>query len=82
MKAIQTKYLGPTTHKGSRVKAYDLDGNSFTIPWDYGKKDSDIHLGAVMGFCEKYDWPPYQWHFGSTKDGYTWIACQGSSLHS
>ena len=32
-KIIQTKYIGPTNHRGSRVSAKDDNGNRVTIHW-------------------------------------------------
>lgn len=34
MKAIRTKYLGPTNVRGSRVKAWEPDGKSITLSYD------------------------------------------------
>ena len=30
MKAIETRYIGPTDYKGARIKADDGDGNTTT----------------------------------------------------
>jgi len=56
MKAILTKYLGPTNFKGARIKAYDGDGNSITISFDYGLNSEDRHKKAAVALCEKMDW--------------------------
>ena len=34
MKAILTKFYGPTNTKPARIKAYDMDGNKNWISWD------------------------------------------------
>lgn len=54
MKAIQTKYLGPTTHRGARIKASDLDGNSITVSYDHGSRNP--HRDAAIALCNKMDW--------------------------
>ena len=56
MKAILTKWLGPTDTKGTRIKAYDSDGNSVTIPIDYGLEDSDNDRAACLALIERLDW--------------------------
>ena len=35
MTAILTKYLGPTDHKGARIKAWSVGGRSVTIPYPH-----------------------------------------------
>jgi hypothetical protein len=56
MKAIKTKYLGPTDYRGGRVKADDGDGNSVTIPWDHGKNSNDNHEAAMIALCKRMRW--------------------------
>jgi len=35
MTAIQTKYIGPTDHKGARIKAWSVGGRSVTIGYPH-----------------------------------------------
>lgn len=52
-KLIFTKYIDPTNHKGSRVKAYDGIGNSITLPWKSelnGDKNCEL---AALALIEK-----------------------------
>jgi hypothetical protein len=56
MKAIVTKYFGPTDTKGSRIKASDEDGNSITIPYDYALSGEALHKKAAIALCEKMHW--------------------------
>lgn len=56
MKAIITKYLGPTTYRGSRVKATDEDGNSITVSWRCEFDTDANHDRAVIALCEKMGW--------------------------
>jgi hypothetical protein len=53
--AIVTKYLGPTDHKGSRVKAY-CDAGIITIPWDDGLNPDENHLKAATCLAWKFGW--------------------------
>ena len=43
MKAITTKYLCPTNFKGSRIKAYDIDGNSVTVSYRHDLNSEQNH---------------------------------------
>ena len=57
MKAIQTKYLGPTNFRGTRIKA-TAGGNNITIPLDYDVDEEEAHRKAAIALCEKLNWPP------------------------
>jgi hypothetical protein len=52
--AIETKYLGPTNTKGSRVKAKSPAG-SVTISWDYGLNTRDNHRAAAEALAAKFE---------------------------
>lgn len=56
MKAIQTKYLGPTTFRGSRVKAWDSDNNSVTLSWDHALNTEANHRSAANALCLQMNW--------------------------
>ena len=52
--AIQTKFLGPTDHRGARIKATAMDRTcsdgvkkSVTIPYDYGATTEARHRQAA-----------------------------------
>lgn len=53
--AIQTKYLGPTNHRGSRVKASCAAG-SVTVPWDHALNTENNHAAACAALCAKLGW--------------------------
>ena len=57
MKAIFTRYLGATNTKGSRIKAYDGDGNKITLAFDYALSGEAIFKKAAVALCEKMNWP-------------------------
>jgi len=56
MKAILTRYIGPTNTKGGRIKADDGDGNTLTIPYDDSLNSSEVHAKAAKALCEKMGW--------------------------
>lgn len=71
--AVTTKYLGPTNHRGSRIKATAQAG-SITIAWDDGLNVRDNHERAACAFLEKMEWTG-TWIGGATVDGsgYTFV---------
>ena len=58
MQAIVTKYLGPTDHRGSRVKATAQVG-SLTLSWDYALNSDGNHRAAALALANKYNWLEY-----------------------
>jgi len=62
LQAITTKYLGPTDHRGSRIKARCAAG-SVTVPWDYALNADANHVAAARALCEKLQWP-YEFESG------------------
>jgi hypothetical protein len=55
MQAIITKYIGPTNHRGARIKAIAAAGN-VTVPYEYGTDTEGAHRIAAVAFCDKFDW--------------------------
>jgi len=56
MKAIQTKYHGPTTVRGSRISASDLDGNRVIISMPSELNHDEAHRAAAEALCRKMGW--------------------------
>lgn len=58
MQAIQTKYLSPTNHRGSRIKAW-CAARRLVVPWDHALDPEANHQAAalklqvLMGWAEK-----------------------------
>lgn len=50
---ITTKYLGPTTYRGSRVVARSASGVRYIHPWDYGVDVRGNHTEAFKGLAHK-----------------------------
>jgi len=53
--AITTKYIGPTDHRGSRVKATAQAG-SIVVGWDDALDSDDNHTAAARALARKYGW--------------------------
>lgn len=51
MQAIETKYLGPTNTRGSRIKA-TCEAGSITIPYGNGNTE-ECHIEAAKALCNK-----------------------------
>jgi hypothetical protein len=72
MKAISTKYIPATNYRCSRVKAFDGDGNSVTIPYDSDLDRDEPFAKAAILLCKKMNWTGTLVS-GGTKDG--WVFC-------
>jgi len=77
MKAITVKYIGPTMTKGTRLKAFDCDGNQVTISrHTYDELDGEeLYVKAALALVKKMRWYEYQGQpmslvGGGTRDGY------------
>ena len=69
MKAIITKYHGPTNTRGSRITASDEDGNRVSIPYPYELSGEAVHRKAADRLCEKMAWTG-ELVGGAMKNGY------------
>jgi len=72
MKAIVTKYHGPTSFKGSRITASDGDGNRITISYTYELSGEAAHRKAAEALCNKMGWTG-ELVGGSLKNGYVFV---------
>jgi hypothetical protein len=72
MKAIQTKYLSCTNNRGSRIKAYDSDGNSVTISYPYELSGQAVHEKAAQALCAKMNWTG-KLQGGAINKGYVFV---------
>jgi len=72
MIAIQTKYLGATNTKPSRIKAFTCNGHSCIISYDYALSDAKLHFKAVKAMVSKckLDWDISKMNYGGVKGGY------------
>jgi hypothetical protein len=75
MKAITTKYHGPTEFKGARISASAEGVKRLYVSrhkYDYTDDMDRIHLSAAVELCERYDWQT-RLIGGATKDGYVFV---------
>ena len=72
MIAIQTKYIGATNHKPSRIKAFTCNGHSCVIARDYELNEVDLHFKAVRALVEKHklNWDISKMNYGGVKGGF------------
>lgn len=78
MKAIVTKFHGPTNTKGSRYSASDLDGNRVTLSTDFALNSDGNHDRAALALCQKMGWTKHDLMRGGIDGGnvYTFVADQ------
>lgn len=71
--AIETKFLGATNFKGSRVKA-TAEAGSITLSWDHALNGPDNHIAAAKALVEKFGWGG-QWRGGAIPhtSGYVFV---------
>jgi hypothetical protein len=72
MKAIETRYVGPTNTKGSRIIASDSDGNRVSISYPHELSGEACHRAAADRLCEKMGWTGRR-AGGATKRGYVFV---------
>ena len=72
MKAITTKYYGPTNTRGSRIVATDSDGNKATVGYDHALNSEGNHKEAAIALCDKMSWSGTL-HGGHTKAGMVFV---------
>jgi hypothetical protein len=56
MKAILTRYHGPSNVKGARISASDSDKNRVVLSWDHALDSAENHARAAKTLCEKMNW--------------------------
>lgn len=80
MIAIQTKYIGPTNTRGSRIKAWTDSGFSTTISYPHEYSYETCHFQAVKALIEKHglDWDLSDMRYGGTEKGY--VFCFARSI--
>ena len=72
MVAIETKYIGCTNTRGSRIKAVSGNGNSITIGYPHEFSNAECHFQAAKALCEKMDWAG-ELIAGGTRSGYVFV---------
>ena len=72
MKAITTKYHGPTNTRGSRISAKAEGGNRISISYPHELSGEDVYRAAAEALCKKMNWPG-SLIGGGTEDGYVFV---------
>jgi hypothetical protein len=72
MKAIVTKYHGPTNYKGARIIASDEDGNRISISYPYELSGEAVHRKAAEALKTKMGWTG-KLVSGSLKNSYVFV---------
>ena len=80
MKAITTKYHGPTNSRGSRIIATDEDGNRISIGYPHGLTGIDCHAKAAVALCRKMNWGGKLLGAG-IKGGYVFVFTDSSEVY-
>jgi len=65
MKAIQTRYLSPTNHRGSRIRAFAEGGCQIYADWSYDLSIESNHKKAALLLMNKYSWDQHSKISGS-----------------
>ena len=74
MKAIVTRYKGPTNTRGSRIIASDEDGNRISVPYPHELSGTEVHRYAARKLCEKMNWSGADTMVaGSLRNGYVFV---------
>lgn len=66
--SIQTRYMGPTNYRGSRVKARSSSGLSLTVSWNDALDTDANHATAAQALARKLKWDG-RWIAGGGPDG-------------
>jgi len=80
--AIETRFLGPTNHRGARIKAVAMDRlysnerpDSTTVAWDDSKDTDGNHEAAAWALLPKVCSAPdrAKLHRGATERGFVYV---------
>ena len=70
--SIETRYVSPTNHRGSRIIATTPGGHKLTHHWNYEFNIEANHYAAAEALRAKLDWPSIK-AGGSTAKGYAFV---------
>lgn len=72
MVAIETKYIGPTDTKPSRIRASTSNGQSLTMGYDHELTTDDAHAKVAIALRDKMGWKG-EMVCGATKAGLVFV---------
>lgn len=79
MQALSTRYLGPTDHRGARVKV-SAERGSVVVPWDDALDTAANHCRAALRALERWEWSG-RWVGGSSTSnprGFIFVCVPGT----
>ena len=65
--AIETRYAGPTNHRGARIVVRAQAGR-LTVSWDHALNSDENHTRAAEAFARKWGWSG-KWVGGGNASG-------------
>ncbi len=65
--AIETRYAGPTNHRGARI-IVSAQAGRITVGWDHALGIDANHVAAARAFAERWGWAG-RWVGGGLADG-------------
>lgn len=72
MRAITTRYRGPTDRGGAKIVA-SSERSRVVVPYGHGDPRAE-HRKAAVALCERLNWGNCdRLHGGGTKDGYAFV---------
>lgn len=81
MRAILTKYHGPTDYLGARISAHDGDGNYATIGYPHELSGEDCYRLAAEELCLKMRWTG-RMIGGAIRGGYAFVFVDDDAVRS
>lgn len=82
MKAITTKFTGPSSRRGSRITARDSDGNKVVFDHSYANSHDEAHANAARALCKKMGWQGVliQGSLGPGQEVFVWLGGELDTL--
>ena len=81
MTAIETRFIGPTNHRGSRYKAIALDTKqTITVTADDTLSCADNHAAVAKALIKRQGWNYAQWVVGASDRGYIFVCEKGERI--
>lgn len=81
MQTITTKFIGPTSTRGARIKATSCSGQTLTISYDHALNSDCAHSQAAMALAKKLNWAG-KYVVGSTVFGYVFVPATNVMVNS
>ncbi len=76
MQSIITRYLGPTNHRGARIRATTASGQALTVQINHSYSDGRCHAEAALELCKRLEWSG-ELVSGGTREGYVFVFVSG-----